>query len=394
MYPKVHLKPAKSEAAKRFHPWVFSGAIQTIETQINEGDIVEVFVNNQYIATGHFQPQNSIAVKLFCFKQQPINENFWIQQISNAYHYRTTLGITNNQNTNVFRLINGEGDNCSGLIIDFYNGTAVIQCHSVGMYYCLNHICTALQKILGHKLIAIYNKSTETLPKNIIPNLQNQYLLGSLSQNTVTENNCKFIIDWEQGQKTGFFIDQRNNRQLISQYTHQKTVLNAFAYSGGFSIYAAIAGASKVYSVDSSKKAIELCQKNAELNNLDASKMEHICSDVMPFLQNSTQSFDVMVLDPPAFAKHMHNRHQAVQGYIRLNERGMSKINPNGGILFTFSCSQVVDRLLFYNSIRAAAILAKRTVRILHQLSAPPDHPTNMFHPEGEYLKGLVLFVQ
>jgi len=404
-YIKVIVGSGKDQSLRRFHPWVFSGAIKKIknadgkgEVVPEEGDIVEVYDNkDEYLGTGHYQI-GSIAIRIFSFaenlpagRQVNPDKNFWQQKIKLAYDYRKQLGLIDNANTNVYRLIFAEGDGLPGLVIDWYNGTAVIQTHSIGMHLIKNEITEALKEIYGDKLKAVYDKSEETLPKMSKVKAINGYLFGKAETNEVIENNCKFHIDWEGGQKTGFFIDQRENRKLLAEYSKDKAVLNTFCYTGGFSVYAAKAGAKLVHSVDSSKKAIELTDKNITLNNI--SNHQSFAEDTFDYLDKNKNAYDVIILDPPAFAKHRDAKHHAVMGYKRLNSEAMKQIKP-GGILFTFSCSQVVDKKMFESTIMASAIIAKRNVRVLHHLSQPPDHAANIFHPEGEYLKGLVVHVE
>jgi len=396
LFHQVILKPHRDEAIRRFHPWVFSGAIGRIKGQPQDGDVVEVCDSKgAYLATGHFH-QGNIAVKIFSFQQVTPDVLFWKQKLHKAWMLRKSIlheGIVENI-TNCYRLVHGEGDGLPGLIVDYYDGVLVIQAHSIGMYRSLGEISQALAEVFGTELKAIYNKSADTLPEQFGQTIQNQYLMGtSQVPHGVKENGHTFMIDWETGQKTGFFLDQRDNRQLLGRYVKDKDVLNAFCYSGGFSIYALAAGAKSVDSVDVSKKAIELTNKNVEANFGEEQRHQAYAEDVMAFLKKTSDTYDVMVLDPPAFAKSMSARHRAVQGYKRLNAEGIRHLKSNG-ILFTFSCSQVVDRELFYNTVVAAAIEAGRQVRVLHQITQPPDHPVNLFHPEGSYLKGLVLWVE
>lgn len=392
-YPRMTLGPGKEQSLQRFHPWVFSGAINKMEGRAQEGDVVEVYSSrNEFLGMGHVQ-QGSIAVRIFSFEQATLDAAFWKKKIQGAYDYRVKLGLTNDPNTNVYRLVYAEGDGLPGLIIDFYNGTAVMQAHSVGMYLVREEIVAALKDVLGDKLKAVYDKSAETLPKPAELDAVNGYLYGNTGITEVTENGNKFLIDWETGQKTGFFIDQRENRELLARYSKGRTIANTFCYTGGFSVYAMNAGAKEVHSVDSSKKAIELTDKNILLNSPNASNHRSFAIDTFDFLEDKDNRYDLIILDPPAFAKHREAKHNAVKGYKRLNAEAMKKIKP-GGILFTFSCSQVVDRFLFNSTVMAAAITVGRNVRIMHQLSQPADHPLNIFHPEGEYLKGLVVYVE
>lgn len=390
-YTRVILSSGKDQSLRRFHPWVFSGAIKKIKGDVSEGDVVEVFDNkDNYLGTGHYQI-GSIAIRIFSFEKIIPEYSFWKSKIEKAYNYRIQCGVIN-ENTNVYRLVFAEGDNMPGLIIDFYNGTAVLQAHSIGMYLIKDDIVNALKDVYGTNLKAVYDKSAETLPKKSNINATNGYLFGnSNSMTPVIENDCKFYVDWIEGQKTGFFIDQRDNRNLLAHYSKGKSVLNTFCYTGGFSVYAAKAGASIVHSVDSSKKAIELTDKNMHLNNM-SSIHESFAADTFDYLKDKENQYDIIILDPPAFAKHHDVKHNAVMGYKRLNAEAM-KIIKKGGLLFTFSCSQVVDNKLFYNTIMSAAIQVGRTAKVIHHLTQPPDHPVNIFHPEGQYLKGLVLYI-
>lgn len=390
---KITLKPGKDTSLRRFHPWVFSGAIDSIDQKVEEGDLVEVYDSkDNYLGTGHCQI-GSIAVRVFTFENETIDLAFWKNKIQLAYNFRHNIGLAESTATNVYRLMYAEGDGLPGLVIDYYNGTAVLQTHSIGMHLVKNQIVEALQLIYGDQLKAVYDKSEETIPKQSLVKAKNGYLYGKLHSNEIIENGLKFFVDWEAGQKTGFFIDQRENRELLARYSKGKSVLNTFCYTGGFSVYAARAGATIVHSVDSSKKAIELTDKNIKLNDIGENVHQSFVSDVFDFLKGKENTYDIMVLDPPAFAKHRDTKHNAIQGYKRLNAEAIKQIKP-GGLIFTFSCSQVVDRYSFNSAVMAAAILAGRKVRILHSLSQPPDHPVNIFHPEGEYLKGLVVYVE
>ena len=393
-YPKVILRHGKDEAIKRFHQWIFSGAIQTIEGDVTDGCIVEVYsARNEFLGMGHYN-DGSIAVRIFAFEQIDPDKDFWINRLGKALDFRKLIGLHNGSDTNAYRLIFGEGDGLPGLIIDFYNGTAVIQCHSYGMYRHHELICDALQAIYGEALKSVYLKSKETLPAKFSDVVNDGYIFGDGNNtNIITEYGNKFVVDWETGQKTGFFLDQRENRNLLSHFCRGKSVLNTFCYTGGFSVYALQAGATMVHSVDSSAKAIELTDKNVQLNGFDGQLHQSFKSDVMDFLYHTENAYDVIILDPPAYAKHLKTRHKAMLGYRRLNETAISKIKK-GGILFTFSCSQVVDSHLFRSTVIAAAIQCKRNVRIVDTLSQPADHPINIFHPESEYLKGLFLFVE
>lgn len=390
-YKTIQLAKGKEHSVKRFHPWVFSGAIKRMDENINEGDIVKILSDkNEVLGIGHYQ-NGSISIRILSFNDETIDQNFWNKKISSAYQARINTGIANNNNLDVYRLVFAEGDNMPGLIIDMYNGTAVIQAHSIGMYYALNEITEALKKVLKENLKAVYDKSKETLPLPYSEKISNRYLFGNAETNVVNEYGNKFKIDWINGQKTGFFIDQRENRRLLAEYCKDKKVLNTFCYTGGFSIYALNAGASEVHSVDISEKAIQLTNENVALNKFNNHKSYAV--DVFDFLKNAENNYDVIVLDPPAFAKSRKVSHNAVQGYKRINVMAMKKIKK-GGILFTFSCSQAINRTLFYNTIISAAIESGRKIRVLHHLSQPTDHPVNIYHPEGEYLKGLVLYIE
>lgn len=398
---KVWLKEGKEQSLKRFHPWVFSGAIKKIETGVVNGSTVEVYSGKEeYLATGHYQ-QGSIAVRIFSFKKIIPDAGFWESRIRNAYNYRESLGITGNAQTNVYRLINAEGDGLPGLIVDFYNGTAVIQTHSFGMENEIPVLAQALKDIYGDILKAIYkktkkgngNKKGEDVP--LIHSGQgekNEYLYGSDDTKIVIENGNKFKVDWETGQKTGFFIDQRDNRKLVSQYSKGKRILDCFCYNGGFSVYCLQQGASEVHSLDSSENAIQQTCLNVSMNFGTKANHKTFSADVFDFLKENPNQYDVIILDPPAFAKHLSAKHHAIQGYIRLNMLAMKCIRQ-GGAIFTFSCSQVIDRRLFAGAVTAAAIEAKRNIRIFHSMSQSTDHPVNIFHPEGEYLKGLALHI-
>jgi len=404
---QVFLRPGKEIPILRFHPWVFSGAIAYAEGRPEDGDIAEVFdKKGNLLGVGHFH-HGSIAVRLLSFVAADLeSEIFWVEKLQNALNVRALaipklsesfVPISSGSESSAalgFRLVHGEGDGLSGLIVDVYEHTAVMQCHSIGMHRQRLLIATALQKVLGKKLTAIYDKSAESLPPQYAENQSNGYL-WSASENPETsaiieENSSRFRVDWVTGQKTGFFLDQRDNRRLLAEFAAGKTVLNAFCYTGGFSCLALKAGASLVHSVDVSPKAIALCNENVALNAPYAGQHEGFADDVLKFLKNSERDYEVMVIDPPAYAKSLDKRHNAVQGYKRLNAEAMRRVAP-GGILFTFSCSQVVDRELFYHTVAAAAMEVGRPVRVLHHLSQSADHPVSLFHPEGAYLKGLVL---
>lgn len=390
---RMVLKPGKDAPLRRFHPWVFSGAVAFKEEGIADGDTVEVFSKEgNYLATGHYQDSN-ICVRLFSFQQTDAGPVFWEEKLQNALLYRKLTGITGNPATNCYRLVHAEGDGLPGLIIDMYGRTAVLQCHSIGMHRASPLIADALLKIFGDHLDAVYDKSAETLPDQYAQGMVNAYLFGEKNGQVVEENGHYFQVDWETGQKTGFFLDQRDNRHLVAAYAAGKSLLNAFCYSGGFSVYALKAGALRVDSVDASKKAMELTNNNIALNGFSESNHNSITDDVMHFLRQPGEGYDMVIIDPPAFAKNISKRHQAVQGYRRLNALAFQKVKP-GGILFTFSCSQVVDKPLFYNTIVAAALEAGRPVRLMHDLGQPADHPVSLYHPESSYLKGLALYVE
>lgn len=392
-YPKVILKSGKDQSPRRYHPWIFSGAIKKIVGNVTEGDLVMVTDNKDaFLAIGHYQ-MGSIAVRIVSFEPVDINFDFWKTKIQNAYNLRKNLNLINNENNNVYRLVHAEGDGLPGLIIDFYNGTAVLQVHSIGMYQNKESFVKILQEIYGNQLHAVYDKSESTIPYKSDVVAKNEYLLGKPKNMVVLEYRNKFKINWEEGQKTGFFIDQRENRKLVQEYSKARAVLNVFGYTGGFSVYAMKGGASLVHSVDSSAKAIDLTNENIALNFEQTNRHEAFAVDAFEFLEKADQKYDLIILDPPAFAKHHNVLHNALQGYKRLNAKAIEKIKP-GGILFTFSCSQVVSRENFRKSVFAAAANTGRNVRILHQLAQPSDHPVNIYHPEGEYLKGLVVYIE
>ncbi len=385
----VKINKNKLNSIERRHPWVFSGAITSDVTNLKDGDVVTVCDHKDYfLARGHFQ-HATISVRILTFDDLELNQDFFNKQIKNAVDLRIKLNLIN-EKSNICRLVHGEGDSLPGLIVDYYNGVAVIQCHSIGMYNSVELVAEGLKFALGTSLTAIYSKSSDTLPQRAEG--KDAYLFGSCeTPHIALEYGVKLQIDWITGQKTGFFIDQRENRFLLGKYSQGKKVLNTFCYSGGFSLLALQEGADLVHSLDSSKKAIVLTEANVELNNF-GSKHKSIVADAMEYMKDLEEDYDIIVLDPPAFAKHRDKRHKAIQGYKRLNAHAIRQIKP-GGIIFTFSCSQVVDKFLFTNTVIAAAIEAGRNVRILEQLHQPADHPINAFHPEGEYLKGLVLQV-
>lgn len=393
MSTKIFLKSGKEQSIKRLHPWIFSGAIKQIQGTPKEGDLVQVFDNHgDFLAWGHYQP-SSIAVRILTFENQIPDRQFFRQRIINAIEYRRRVGFFNNPQTNVFRLIHGEGDGLSGLVVDYYNGTAVFQAHSVGMYLQKDIIVEILLELLGNQIKSIYDKSSQTLPFKADITPIDGYLFGKQSANEVIEHGRKFEVDWENGQKTGFFIDQRENRLLLANYSAGKRVCNIFGYTGGFSIYALSAGAELVHTVDVSKLAIAQTERNVQLNFGDCPRHKGFAIDAFDFFAQTTDKYNVIILDPPAFAKHQSALNNALQGYKRINKRALEQIEP-GGILFTFSCSQAVSKDDFRKAVFAASVNARRNVRILHQLSQPIDHPIGMFHPESEYLKGLVLYVE
>ncbi len=390
---RLALKPGKEQSLFRRHPWIFSGALKQINKGLTEGQLVEITGSSgQFLAIGHYQI-GSIAVRIISFEKTEINYHFWKSKIEAAIRLRKELKLLDNNETNVFRLVNAEGDELPGLIIDFYNGTAVTQFHSIGMYLAKDEITKALVELLGSKLTAVYDKSEGTMPFKAAVKPKNGILWGESLSDEVLEYGNKFKVDWTEGQKTGFFIDQRENRKLVQQYSKGKRVLNVFGYTGGFSIYALQGNAALVHSVDSSKPAIDLTNQNVLLNLLDTNKQEAFATDAFKFLDDIKDKYDLIILDPPAFAKHNSALNNALQGYRRINQKAIEQIVP-GGILFTFSCSQVVTKDDFRKSVFVAASTARRKVSILHQLTQPADHPVSIYHPEGEYLKGLVLFVE
>jgi 23S rRNA (cytosine1962-C5)-methyltransferase len=392
-YPIISLKKEKEKSVLRRHPWIFSGAIQSFDPSLRDGDIVEVNdCKGKFLCAGHFY-HGSIAVKILSFEKEEITQSAWNKKIAAAFELRKKIGIANHANTNCFRLVHAEGDNCPGLVIDIYDTAAVVQCHSIGMHRAVNAIADAVKSEVPI-IDTIYDKSKENLPAEYAAFISNQYLLGSAKEIIAAENGNKFYIDVERGQKTGFFLDQRENRKLLGNYCKDKSVLNTYSYSGGFSMYALNNGAKEVVSVDVSKTAMELVERNITLNEDSKSNVIHssFTKDVFDFFKTNKNTYDIIILDPPAFAKSIAKRHNAVQAYKRLNVEGLKKVNK-GGIIFTFSCSQVVDKELFNATVMSAAIEANREVKILHYLSQPPDHPVSIFHPEGSYLKGLVLYV-
>ena len=377
----------------RFHPWIFSGAIHHMDDNIEEGELVNIFTaSNEFIAVGHYQI-GSIAIRVLTFSKVEISYDFWCDRLSSALKMRQNVGIADNNVNNTYRLVHGEGDYLPGLVIDCYGETAVMQAHSVGMHVCREEICRALIKVMGERIKHVYYKSETTLPFKAELGQENGFMYGETDNDIAIENGLKFHVDWLRGQKTGFFVDQRENRNLLEHYAKGKSVLNMFCYTGGFSVYAMRGQAKLVHSVDSSAKAVELTNRNIALNFPDDLRHEAFCEDAFKYLDNNDNKYDLIILDPPAFAKHRAALRNALKGYTRLNVKGLQRIK-HGGILFTFSCSQVVSKEHFRNAVFTAAAQAGRKVRILHQLHQPADHPINIYHPEGEYLKGLVLYVE
>ena len=387
----LQLKRGKEDSLLRFHPWVFSGAIQQADGNLSDGEVVRVVRNDGvFLAVGHYQA-GSIAVRILSFHDVAIDDQFWYARLESALRMRVAIGMADNPQNNTYRLVHGEGDLLPGLIIDVYGKTAVMQAHSIGMHLSRVQIAEQLAKVMGSRIENIYYKSETTLP--FMDNMENGFLYGGSQENTAVENGLMFYVDWLHGQKTGFFVDQRENRSLLEKYARDKRVLNMFCYTGGFSFYAMRGGARLVHSVDSSAKAIELTNRNVQLNFPGDERHQAFCEDAFRFLEQADNQYDLIILDPPAFAKHRGALHNALKGYTRLNNKAFQKIQP-GGILFTFSCSQVVTKDHFRNAVFTAAAQAGRKVRILHQLHQPADHPINIYHPEGEYLKGLVLYVE
>ncbi len=389
-YKTIVLKRGKADSLRRFHPWVFSGAIQTLPDDLKEGEIVRVEdASSQFLAVGHYQI-GSIAIRILSFEDVVVDDAFWDERLSEALMLRRALNLLRADN-NIFRLVHGEGDRLPGLIVDIYGETAVMQAHSVGMHYARHQIAQSLQRILGKSVTQVYYKSETTLPYKANLEELDGPLLGNVSNNNVAvENDLRFHIDWLRGQKTGFFIDQRENRLLLQHYSNKRYVLNMFCYTGGFSVYALRGGAQEVVSVDSSAKAIDLTNANVALNYPNCDHHKAYAEDAFKFLDKADDAYDLIVLDPPAFAKHKEAVRNALKGYTRLNLQAMRKIK-RGGILFTFSCSQAISKDQFRLAVFTAAAQSGRYVRILHQLHQPADHPVNIYHPEGEYLKGLVL---
>lgn len=395
----LYLNKGKEESLLRYHPWVFSGAVHHMEGNPNEGDLVRVLTHEgRFIAVGHWQI-GSIAVRVLSFEDRPIDHDFWVEKLQSAYNVRKLIGVMEGGN-DTYRLVHGEGDNLPGLVVDMYGRTAVMQAHSVGMHVDRMKIAEALQEVMGEKLENIFYKSETTLPFKADLGQENGFLIQNpksrnqgAADNIAVENGLKFYIDWLKGQKTGFFVDQRDNRSLVEHYAKGRKVLNMFCYTGGFSVYALRGGAQMVHSVDSSQKAVDLVNANVELNFPGDVRHKAFAEDAFKYLEQMDESYDLVILDPPAFAKHRDAVRHAIKGYTKLNARAMEKM-PQGSILFTFSCSQAISKEQFRMAVFTAATLAKRKVRILHQLHQPADHPINIYHPEGEYLKGLVLYVE
>lgn len=393
MQKSVILKRGKEESLLRFHPWVFSGAIADIKGEPDEGDVVDVYTHEgKWIAVGHIQV-GSIAVRVLSFKHEPIDADFWYRRLSVAFELRRSLGLTDREDHNIYRLVHGEGDNLPGLVIDVYGHTAVLQAHSVGMHCNRMDIADALMRVMGDRIKGIYYKSETTLPFKADIDRGNGYIMGGPTDDTPLEFGMKMPVDWISGQKTGLFIDQRENRALLERYSKGRSVLNMFCYTGGFSLAALRGGAKLVHSVDSSARAIELTAGGVEDNFPGDTRHAAFAEDAFKYLERMDPIYDLIILDPPAFAKHKDALKHALIGYRRLNQKAMEKIKP-GGILFTFSCSQVVSKDQFRTAVFTAAAQAGRSVKILYQLHQPADHPINIFHPEGEYLKGLVVSVE
>ncbi len=390
---QIYLKKNKEESLLRFHPWIFSGAIASMDDGIKEGDVVRVITSSgDFIAVGHYQI-GSIAVRVLSFEDIAIDQDFWQARLRSALQAREAIGMTQSPTNDIYRLVHGEGDELPGLVIDCYGDTAVMQAHSVGMHFSRMDVKEALLAVMGDRIHHIYYKSETTLPFKAGIKEEDGFIHGGGTSDIAVENGLRFHIDWLRGQKTGFFVDQRENRKLLELYAKGKSVLNMFCYTGGFSVYAMRGQAALVHSVDSSAKAIELTKENIELNFPGDTRHEAYCEDAFKYMDDHDQQYDLIILDPPAFAKHRSALKNALKGYTRLNVKGLQRIKP-GGILFTFSCSQVVTKDQFRAAVFTAAAQAKRRVRILHQLHQPADHPINIYHPEGEYLKGLVLYVE
>lgn len=392
MYPSIILKKKREQSVKRFHPWIFSGAIHYTPNNIAEGDLVEILdYDGNFLAIGHYQP-DTISVRILTYIKEKIDTQFFIKKIQSSYNLRKTLFQNNKYKTNVYRLVHGEGDFLPGLIIENYNGLVVIQCHSAGMFRSLNLIVEALGYVFNNNIVAIYNKSSTTLPPKFQVNKEDGFLLNNHdSPIEVLENNYSFLIDFIYGQKTGFFIDQRENRKLLTYYCNNKSVANLYGYTGGFSVYAAKNGAKQVITVDSSAKALAIAEKNYQLNNLY--NIENVEMDIMEFFKTNNKNYDIVILDPPAFAKHHIHKSKALIAYKQVNAKALKILN-SGGLLFSFSCSQAITANELRQAIFVAAANEKKSLRLLHSLHQPPDHPISIFHPEGEYLKGFVFQVE
>jgi 23S rRNA (cytosine1962-C5)-methyltransferase len=390
---RIILKSGKEQSLRRYHPWIFSGAIKEIKGSPDEGDLVDVYSNNdEFLGTGHYAG-GSIAVRILSFEQVSDIRDLFIKRITAAFDYRKRIGLVDNTETNAFRLINAEGDGMPALVVDFYNGLAVTQCHSVGMLREIDLIKEGLKMVLGRKLISVIDRSESTIPARFKPAKDISEHVPEFGKKEITENGNRFQVDLNEGQKTGFYLDQRENRELLGRLSSGRSVLNLFGFTGGFSVYAIRGGAKLVHTVDSSSPAVDLARENVKLNFGELTSHNAYCEDVSEFLQKKNNSYDLVISDPPAFAKHQRALENALQGYKRLNARIFEIIKP-AGIVFTFSCSQVVSRENFRKSIFAAAANTGRKIKIMHQLSQPPDHPVSIYHPEGEYLKGLVLYVE
>lgn len=389
----IILKPGKEQSLKRFHPWIFSGAIKNVRGEVNEGDITRVEdAYGNFLAIGYYQI-GSIAVRVLSFQDEIVDNNFWLKKIQSAYNLRKKLNFVDNENTNAYRLVHGEGDGLPGLIVDIYDKTAVIQMHTVGLFNVKDIIVSSLKTVFGDKLEAIYDKSEDTLPYKADVDAINSYAWGKSSSFIAKENGIKVNVDWEKGQKTGFFIDQRENRALLEKYSAGKNVLNLFCYTGGFSLYAMRGGATKVHSVDSSERAVELTKSNVNLNFPNDERHKAFAEDAFKYMMNNKEKYDLIILDPPAFAKHLKVVKNALQGYRRLNTKAIELVEP-GGFIFTFSCSQVISKEVFKTMIFSSAAKVGRNVKIIDELNQPADHPVSIFHPEGNYLKGLILYVE
>ncbi len=392
-YTRIILKSGKEASLKRFHPWVFSGAIKEIEGSLSQGEIASVFSNkNEFLGTGHYQ-NGSIALRIISFADVAIDAAFWQQKIANALALRAALGLLDHPETTCFRLLHGEGDGLPGLILDYYAGVVVLQAHDVGMFLAREAITQALLAVLGGRLKAVYDKSKSVLNLREFPDYENGFLYGEAGKVEVKESGFRFVVDFEDGQKTGFFVDQRENRKLLAQYSQGRKVLNTFAYTGGFSVFAMAGGALSVDSVEISKRVADSIDEHIAINFGEDAPHQTLTEDALRFLDGMEKdAYDLIVLDPPAFAKHRGARNNALKGYRRINQRAFEKIT-DGGIVFTFSCSQVISKKDFRETVFSAAALAHRNIRILHQLHQPADHPISIYHPEGEYLKGFVLYV-